>query len=295
MSTIDRPPTPTAAPAITSTIRALAPSLVRSEALVAALIVDRPAEVVDWSVAQMAATAGVSPATVVRACQSLGFNGFNGLRDALRQPPAAVPAGDEAERALATVRAVYGAGARQLDATLALIDGATIDRAVTALTHAPRVLVSALNDLAALGQYAVFRFATIGRHAEAPSDPVTLTAVARLLHPGDVLISISHSGANALTQRIAATAHTAGATVLAITGFARSPMAEIADIALVLGVGEADVALTARAEIRVSQLLMIDALRGAVADRLAEEAVAAQVAAMDGAREFVHRRDGAGG
>lgn len=291
MSTTEPVPAIGTSSAVTSMIRALTPSLGRSEALVAALVVQRPADVLDWSVAQVASAAGVSPATVVRACQSLGFNGFNSLRDALRGQAPPQPVGDDAEAALQTVQAVYATGRRQIEGTLALLDAETIDLAVSALCRAPRVLVSTLNDLAVLGQYAVLRFAMIGRQAEAPGDPITLTTIARLLHEDDVLLSISHTGASELTLRIAASARAAGATVIAITGFARSPMAEIANLSIVVGVAEPAAPMSARPEIRVSQMLMVDALRGAMADRMRAEAAAAQASMHEAAIEYVHRRE----
>ncbi len=65
---------------IHSRVRAAASALGPSEGRVAAVIMDRPDDVVDWSAAELAAAAGTSTATVIRACQSLGFRGFQHLR-----------------------------------------------------------------------------------------------------------------------------------------------------------------------------------------------------------------------
>src|SRR5690606_30743482 len=61
-------------------VRAAAAALGPSEGRVAAVIMERPDDVVDWSAAELAAAAGTSTAPVIRACQSLGFRGFQHLR-----------------------------------------------------------------------------------------------------------------------------------------------------------------------------------------------------------------------
>jgi RpiR family transcriptional regulator, carbohydrate utilization regulator len=113
-------------------------------------------------------------------------------------------------------------------------------------------------------QYATFRFAAVGRAVEAPTDAVTAHLVAAGLASGDVCVAVGGSGANALTVRIAQAAAAAGATVVAITSYARGPLANVADLHLVVGVPASPPGERDHSRIRVSQMLVIDALQAAV-------------------------------
>ncbi len=55
------------------------------------------------------------------------------------------------------------------------------------------------------------------------------------LRPGDVCLTVSYSGANANTLHACRAAKERGATVIAITSFAQSPLTHIADVKLVTG------------------------------------------------------------
>lgn len=248
-------------------IRSLLPSLIPSEARVAeALLAAAPA--VPASVAELAADAKTSPATVVRACQSLGFGGFNELSDALRREqraaagaPRTVP---DAQRAL---RRTFEAGMQQLESAAGTIDPEAFAAVVDTLLKARRVLVATSSDLAMLGQYATIRFAMVGRPVEAPGDVVASHIVATGLAPGDACLAFGNSGANLLTVRIAQAAATAGATTIAVTAFARGPLAELADMHLAAGVPTLTPSERDYTRICVSQLLLIDALQAAMRDR----------------------------
>ena len=74
-------------------VRAALPLLGPSERRVAQVILDRPGAVTEWSTAELATEAGTSTATVVRACQNLGFRGFQHLRlEVARAAPTEIPA-----------------------------------------------------------------------------------------------------------------------------------------------------------------------------------------------------------
>jgi len=85
-------------------------------------------------------------------------------------------------------------------------------------------------------QDAALRFLTAGRPVEAPFDVQAQQFAARLLTDRDVCLAVSYSGANANTLKACSSAKEGGgATVIAITSFARSPLTRLADISLVTG------------------------------------------------------------
>lgn len=255
----------------TAHIRALTPSLIPSEATVAQVLVEHADDLANWSAARLAAAAASSPATVIRTCQSLGYTGLTELRDALlRQDDPADWSPDDGDRDAvgAALDRTMAAGIDQLQAMASILDRREFARAVTALAEAHRVLVVTMSDLALLGQYAVFHFALVGRRAEAPTDAITLHALAAMLEPGDVCLAVGHSGTNSLTIRICHAAAAAGAAVIAVTSFARGALADLADIHLAVGTAQPENLTHATTRIRVAQMLVIDALQTALAIRL---------------------------
>lgn len=276
-------------PRTASYIRGLLPSLAPTEARVATALIDDVPGAVGWSVAELATVSSTSPATVVRACQRFGFTGWGQLRQELVRELAAPvgPAPGPGEPGAVIEHTMRGA-ISQIESAMAMLDAREFERAVGALVAARRVVTATSSDLAMLGQYAAFRFATIGRAVESPLDPITQRLVAGTLGADDVLLAVGHSGTNELTLRVARAAADAGATVVAVTAFAQGPLADLAAIHLCVGVADAEQQLLEASRVRVAQLLAIDALQTAVGLRI--DHAAATDAAHQALREYVHRR-----
>ncbi|ERK73246.1 SIS domain protein, partial [Leifsonia aquatica ATCC 14665] len=164
---------------------------------------------------------------------------------------------------------------------LALLDPESIEQAVTLLAGARRVVVVGNGLSAPLAWDAAARLTSIGRAAEAQSDVIGQQITARLLQPGDLLLVISGSGSNAVTLRTVAAANAAGADVIAVTAFGRSPIALAATLALVVTMPD----LTFRDEItlasRLPQAILIEGLVAATTDRLGDAALHAKSLALD--------------
>jgi RpiR family transcriptional regulator, carbohydrate utilization regulator len=235
---------------------------------VAEALLSRVDDLAELSAAKLAAAAGTSPATVVRTCQSLGYTGLNELRDALASETAAADQPPVDRPVDAALDQTIAAGLEQIESMVSLLDRAEFGRAVEVLAGAGRVLVVTMSDLAALGHYAVFHFALVGRTAEAPGDVITLHALAKLLKPGDVCLAIGHTGTNSLTIRVVQAAREQGATVIAVTSFARGALADLADIHLAVGTTRPDRSIHTMSRIRLGQMLIIDALQNGLAVRL---------------------------
>jgi len=239
LSIMTDPEGPDAArPRRTSTLarlRTALPVLGPSERRVVEVLVEHRAEVVEWSAAEVAAAAQTSPATVIRACQSVGFRGFQHLRLELARsaPEAPAPGSDPLAQLVGEAVDVLGVARDSLDAE-------AFERAVRALVGAPRVVLVGSGFSAPPVLDASMRFATAGRPVEAPGDVLAQQFAARSLGPADVCLAVSYSGANAHTLAACAAAREGGATVVAVTSFARSPLARVTDVALVTGaVGQA--------------------------------------------------------
>ncbi len=214
----------------------------------------------------------------------MGYRGYHQLQLALARelPAAPLHQGDiQADDPLKIVLAkVFAAGAQTLTDGMETVDEASFDAAVTALAGAPRVVFLGVGTSAPLAQDAAYRFRTIGVQADAPADVHVQHVAARLLDTADVCIAISHTGATRETVLTLRAAREVGATTVAVTSFARSPISRWADIVLVTGGPEQSFRHEAMAS-RLAHLSLLDALYVAVAMRSQTSAQSALDATAD--------------
>jgi RpiR family transcriptional regulator, carbohydrate utilization regulator len=126
------------------------------------------------------------------------------------------------------------------------------------------VLMVAVGTSAPLAQDAAYRFLTLGVSASAPLDVHTQHVAAGLLGKEDVCLAVSHSGATVETVNTVEAARDAGATTIAITSYAQSPLTQLVDMLLVAGGPEMSFRLEAMAS-RLAHMTVLDALYVAVA------------------------------
>jgi len=202
-------------------LRSAVPLLGPSERRVAQVILERTSDVVEWSTSELAEAAGTSAATVSRACQTLGFRGFQHLR--LEVARAAPDSEVSDEHPLSQI---FADAADAIKVGRASLDTASIDTAVAILASARRLVLVGSGFSAPPLQDAAMRFATVGRPAEAPIDVLAQQFAVNTLRPGDVCLTVSYSGANANTLH---------ACRAAKERCAQSPLTHIADVKLVTG------------------------------------------------------------
>ena len=89
---------------------------------------------------------------------------------------------------------------------------------------------------------------------------------ATLLGPDDAAIGFSHSGASTAVLEAIAIARKQGARTIAVTSYAGSPLAELADVLLV-STSRGSPLLGENAAARIAQLNILDAIFVAVAQR----------------------------
>ena len=263
------------------------PGLVPSERRVIQLCIDDPSEVAGLSVADIARRTGTSPATVVRACKRVGFEGFQQLRALLLRDLGAqqgaqhggsgvglgeMPGAEAAETdsvngaPMHPVERVFQRAGEGVLGSLGSLDLEAFDAACRAIRTGSRLLLVGNGASLPPAQMASLHFLTAGRVCEAPVDVVTQHISATLLRPGDVCLAVSDSGMNQFTVRAARLAVEGGATVIAITSYAKSELAQVAAHALVVG-AEFHAWNDGTLVGNIAQMLLLSALlRGAMSD-----------------------------
>jgi DNA-binding MurR/RpiR family transcriptional regulator len=171
---------------------------------------------------------------VVRFAKLLDLNGYHDLKLALA-----------AETSLTRTEAVTQPGVSRFQACLdeqiraiALagkeIDPTTVDQAAFVLARARRVDIAATGASLAMAQSLLFSLTLMGLHVRLLGDASEQGAAAAFLADGDCLVAISVSGRTRPIVDAAARAANAGATVIALTSNARSPILRHSPIKLVV-------------------------------------------------------------
>lgn len=265
--------------AVIARIQTLLPTLQPSERRVAEVFLARPEWTIEASSQEVGAAAGVSRATVVRACQRLGFTGYPQLRVLLARDLGIDR--DTGGPPSTAFREFYRAVADSLDVMTALLDDDSVERAVTLLVGARRILVAGNGLSAPVAAEAAMRLTSVGRPADAPPDHLAQQIQARLLGPGDACLIVSGTGSTDTSLRVAEAARAAGAPVVALTAFARSALAEIATVTLVSAMRQTSFTDEITRSVRVPQTLLVNALVQAVVARDPGAAAATQARLLE--------------
>ena len=264
-------------------IRSSRPSLLPAEQAVAAVFLAHTQKIVELSSQQVADLAGASRATVVRTCQSLGFSGYQQLRVLLARD-AGYASTDQRPKVVGAPGMVADTFVQVGQAVVtmaALLDPDAVTGSVQAMAQAGRMLVVGNGLSAPLAADMASRLSAIGRPAESSLDVIGQQISARLLAPSDLLLIISGSGANSSSLRVAQAAKDAGAALVAITAFARSPLAAMADFSLVVGMGDLSFREEVTVTSRIPQTILMEGLIAALSEELGEKAKAAKALALE--------------
>jgi DNA-binding MurR/RpiR family transcriptional regulator len=116
------------------------------------------------------------------------------------------------------------------------------------------------------------RLTAVGRPTEFVADPIGQQIAARQLSPADTCIVISGSGANESSLRSARAVRAAGARLVVVTSFARSPLVTLADAALVVAPASGSFRHELEHTSRIPHVVLLESLVEVVASRLGDVA-----------------------
>ena len=235
-----------------------------SERKVADAVLSNAEEVIHFSVSQLAERAGVSDPTVIRFCRSLGFKGFQDFKIHLAQSvvPTARSIHESAEQpsdAPDLVSKVFDANIEAIRGTLNTLDFNVVTEVIHALSNANRIIFHGLGGSAVVAMDAYHKFFRIGLSVEWQQDPHMALMSASILKTNDVFVVISHSGSSRDVVKTAEIAAAAGAVVVAIVSYSKTPLAKVAHHTLQVKAEETGYRFEPMAS-RIAQLSVIDVL-----------------------------------
>ncbi|MCC8194788.1 MAG: MurR/RpiR family transcriptional regulator [Deltaproteobacteria bacterium] len=187
------------------------------------------------SIVEIAEAADTSVSTIQRLCKAMGFKRFKDFKISLVQNAAGkgdssqIEPGDDI---LVVKEKIFKNNIAALKNTARILDEQELAKAIAMLQEARGIELFAIGGSSALALDAMHKFLRIGIKCHCVSDVDHQSKHAVLLGPGDVVIAISYSGKSIPLLENLATAKERGASIIAITGYGKSPLSKLADAAL---------------------------------------------------------------
>ncbi|RSK28876.1 MurR/RpiR family transcriptional regulator [Bacillus sp. HMF5848] len=247
------------------------PSLTKSEQKVASVVVEQLEKVLYYSVTDLADVAEVGETTVLRFCRKIGLKGYQEFKLAIAKDLSTMEQ-EEPDEGTNFISAISNYTKNAIDETMHLINEQVLQQAINVLNEAKSVYFYGVGTSGLTAQDAKYRFIRIGRQVDAIIDPHIQAMTAATLSKGDVVVGLSVSGSTKDTIDSLSIARQNGATVIAITYYARSPITKIADYVLLSGGKESPLEGGSLAS-KIAQLFVIDLLCTGLALQNKEQAI----------------------
>lgn len=220
------------------TLRSAYPGLTRAEKAIALYISEHADDIMEQTISTIATATSSAEITVSRFCKKLGFQGLQGLKISLatevyslRENRYQSISPEDSSRDIACK--MFQNIMDGLHDTLKILDFQAVENAARALMNARHIAVYGFGNSATVCRDIETRFLRFGMVVQAYADAHMQVTSASLLDKRDVALAISHSGASRDLLDTVRTARHNGAKILAITSYAQSPLARLADITLI--------------------------------------------------------------
>lgn len=198
---------------------------------------DHYQDVVRMTLADVAAKSGVSDATVLRFCRSLGYQRWLEFKIDLAQSMAEsseqlLDEVDEDDPPGILAKKVFHCSMQALADTVAVLDEAAFAEALELISQARRIHIVGVGTSGPIAQEMYNRFFRLGLNCRVQTDSYLQVMETALLSEEDVVIVISQSGDSTDPIRTTALARDQGCSVIVITGNRGSKLTQFADVVL---------------------------------------------------------------
>jgi len=253
-----------------ASLRSVGKGLTPALQKIAEYVRENPEQLLYQTVVEVAEASGSSEASVIRFCRDLGFSGFQEFKLALASDLAANPVGltpQENPRTAPEVLEYVTHHARQaLEDTVRMLDLAAVEAVVERILTAGRLEFYGVGASGVTALDFAYKFLRLGYMAQGYADPHLAAMSASTLDARAVAVGISRSGTTIDTVKALELAQQAGATTVAITHRAKSPLARTAAFTLTTPVAESPLT-GGSVSAKMGQLLLLDLLYTLVALR----------------------------
>ncbi|SCJ89703.1 MurPQ operon repressor [uncultured Clostridium sp.] len=203
-------------------------SLTKSEQKVGEFILNNIDKIAYMSVTEVAKNCSVGEATVLRFCRRLGYNGFHGFKKEIIGIV-------QEEKKVETNKVddeVFDEMSTMLEHTLQVQDLDTINKVAEEIKKANNIFIYGLGLSRLCAKAAEIRLSFLGYRVYAFEDKHIQLLKANLVSEDDVVIGLSVSGSTRETVKNIEIAKKNGATIIGITNYNPSPLADLSDYVL---------------------------------------------------------------
>jgi len=247
---------------VLSKARGFYSSLSSSEKKVADFVLENYQETIRMTLADVAQESGVSDATVLRFCRSIGYRRWLEFKIDLTQTLPNLPEqildevleGDSPGK---IAKKVFNSSIQALTDTIAVLDEPSYKQALELITAADRILIIGVGTSGPIANEMHNRFLRLGLNCHVQTDSYIQVMESALLTVKDLVIAISQTGDSEDPLRTTALAKSNGCSVIVITGNTGSKLTDFADVVLLSVSHETRVETIAS---RVAQYAIIHAL-----------------------------------
>jgi DNA-binding MurR/RpiR family transcriptional regulator len=219
-----------------TTIKSLYPDITAAERGIADFILEKPEEIYRLNIKDLAARTRVSIPTVFRFARRLGFQGFKDFKVALiREIGVGMYVSPEEWDGQSTRGVAHGVFEKEianLRETLSNIDYRAVERAVSAIRKARRVLLFSVSSSVPVAFDFYWKLSLAGFHCFHHTDVFIQKMTASNSGAGDLAVGISFSGRSREVVECLGICRENGVPTLCLTTFFNSPITQVADIKL---------------------------------------------------------------
>lgn len=239
----------------------------RTERKIADYVIKNIDKVLFMSLSDLSAACKVADASVHRFCRRMGVKGYQEFKMKLSLSLNA----DENQEKTDTAASIKNGDIDQmmdaildnhinaLKETRRLVNGEEVKKIVRMMENAKRIYFFGIGDSLLTAQSARNKFLRITNKVSCILDPHMQAMAASMATEEDLIVFISYSGSTKDNVYVAQIAREAGAKMVAITRFLKSPLTEYADALLVCGSNEGPLEGGSMGA-KLSQLLIVDIL-----------------------------------
>lgn len=229
--------------------------LTKSERLVADYILKERSNIIYVTLSELAIQTNVGEATIIRLCKKLDYDGFQALKLAIAKT-IEVDEYCDSENYIDKIQFNFQ---QVVTATRDMIQLDQLNAAIQGMYEANRMVAFGVGSSGLAAEEFKIRFLRIGVLVRSIIDPHLQNMTASILNSKDIIIAFSLSGRTKDIIESVEIAKSMGASVIAVTNYASSPLAELADYVLLTAKKESFIeggSLVAK----ISQLYIIDLL-----------------------------------
>ncbi|PIO82485.1 RpiR family transcriptional regulator [Loigolactobacillus backii] len=203
----------------------------RQERKVALKVIQEPRNVQKMSITRLAQATGVSNATITRFVKKMNCTNFYDFKLQLAQA-------DSVSVDLPTKGTipddVYNFYQKVLKATQQLLDPAILKQIVSLIAQSDRLYLFGLGSSGYTANEMTQRLIRMGITAFGMTDSHMMYITSGIMKKGDLVLVLSNSGNTREVNEAAKVAQKNNAKLVALTGFSKSPLAELCDLSIIV-------------------------------------------------------------